>query len=265
MKKCLLMLCVAAMVVACTTSPTGRNQLILIGDGEMAQMGITAFNKLKQQGDLSRNRRANQYVQCVSDAVLSALGPNAERWEVVVFDEDSPNAFALPGGKIGVHTGIMKVAENQSQLATVIGHEIAHVVSRHGAERVSNAFAAQAALGVAQAYANSSGKPQGQQQLLLAALGLGAQVGYLLPFGRTQESEADVIGLKMMAEAGFDPTQSVELWRNMKRASGGRSAPEFLSTHPNPDKRIQELSKYMDNARQIALNARRNGRNPNCG
>ena len=253
----------AALLAACATSPTGRSQFILISESDMAQMGATAFSKLKQEGDISHDRSLNRYVQCVTRHIADALPPGeGDRWEVVVFDQSDPNAFALPGGKVGVHTGILEVARNQHQLATVIGHEIAHVIARHGAERVSQQFAAQTALGLVQAY--TSDRPQQQQQMVMALLGAGAQVGVLLPFSRTQESEADRYGLDLMARAGFDPAASVELWQNMKAAARGRTPPEFLSTHPAPDTRIRDLQRQVPAAERIAADARKQGRRPNC-
>lgn len=251
------------LLVACTTSPTGRQQFIMIPEAQMSEMGVTAFSKMKQQAPVSRDGRLNDYVQCVTNRLVRELPSDfaGQRWEVVVFDNEEPNAFALPGGKVGVHAGLLKVARNQHQLATVIGHEIAHVNARHGAERVSQNFAAQSAMQLVAAY--SADRPQQQQQMVMAMLGLGAQVGVLLPFSRTQESEADAMGLETMSRAGFDPEQSVELWQNMKAAAGG-SPPEFLSTHPNPDNRIQGLQRLMPQANQVAAEARRAGNNPNC-
>ena len=250
-------------LVACTTSPTGRQQFIMIGESQMAEMGVAAFTQMKQQAPTSRNRRINDYVQCVTRALIPALPGdlNNQNWEVVVFANDEPNAFALPGGKIGVHEGILKVARNQHQLAAVIGHEIAHVEARHGAERVSQQFAAQTALGLVQTY--TADRPQQEQQMVLGLLGIGAQVGILLPFSRTQEAEADALGVKYMARAGFDPQESIDLWQNMKRAAGG-APPEFLSTHPHPDNRIRGLERLMPQATQVAATARRQGQNPNC-
>lgn len=252
---------ITAMLVACATSPTGRSQLILIPEGEMSQMGTQAFQQMRREQEVSGNRRVQRYVECVADAITSKLSGEWARteWEVVVFEDDSANAFALPGGKIGVHTGLLDVARNQDQLATVIGHEIGHVLSRHGAERVSQQFAASAALQAVSAYAGE--ESSNSSKLAMAMLGLGTQVGVLLPFSRIQESEADVIGLDLMARAGFDPRQSVALWQNMAAQGGGRP-PEFLSTHPAPGSRIQELRDRMPQAMETYRNA--SGR-PNCG
>jgi len=179
---------------------------------------------------------------------------------VNVFNDEAVNAFALPGGKIGVYTGILQVASTQDQLAAVIGHEVAHVLANHGNERVSVAFAADSGLKMAQVLA---GKATQQKAQLLGLLGLGAQVGVLLPYGRTQESEADILGIDYMAKAGFDPRQSVTLWQNMAKA-GGKKPPELLSTHPSNATRIKGLNSRMERAMKLYKQARANNKKPNC-
>ena len=266
MKKSIVLL-LALLVAACATSPLGRSQLILIGDAQMNQMGVTSFQKMKTASKVSTDLRTKKYVECVSFAIIDQLPENwkQNQWEVVVFQDDSANAFALPGGKIGVHTGLLKVAKNQDQLATVLGHEVAHVLARHGAERVSQQFLAQTGMQFAEAYTNSQVSDNTKQALILTGLGLGAQLGILLPFSRTHETEADLFGLDLMAKAGFDPRQSVPLWENMDAASGGKRPPQFLSTHPEPSNRIKNLSARMNQAIPLWQEARQNGRVPRCG
>lgn len=264
--KSLYTLLIALLLSACATSPTGRNQLILVGDQQMNQMGVTSFQQMKTAQTISNNRNQKNYVECVSFAIINAL-PNEWRknnWEVVVFEDESANAFALPGGKIGVHSGLLKVAKTPSQLATVLGHEVAHVLARHGAERVSIQMAAQTGMQVADVVSQQHIEGSTGRQLLMAGLGLGTQVGVTLPFSREHESEADRFGLDLMASAGFDPTQSIPLWQNMDKAAGGNRSPEFLSTHPQPQNRIVELNRYMGQAlaKQRAANAK--GLNPQC-
>src|SRR5690554_1074986 len=235
------------LISACSSSPTGRQQLILFPDSQMNEMGAASFTQIKQQTPPSTETAALRYVHCISDALLLAAGENPSHWEVQVFDDESPNAFALPGRKIGVHTGMFTVATNADQLAAVIGHEIGHVQARHGAERVSmNVLAEtgqQLTAGVLQN--NEAG------QLTMAALGLATQFGVLLPYSRKHESEADYIGLELMAKAGFDPQQSVALWQNMARAAQGSAPPEFMSTHPSSDTRIRLLSEAMPKAQSL--------------
>ncbi len=228
------------MMMGCATSPRGRQQLLIVPDEQMNSMGAQSFTEMKKQTKISTDSRINQYVQCVTRPLTEqAQGPApAGGWEIVVFDEPKTvNAFALPGGKIGVYTGMLAVSKTPSQLAAVIGHEIGHVIAKHGNERVSEAFAAQGGLAVISAALGSKG---GNRDLLLGALGLGAQFGILLPHGRAQESEADLIGLELMAKAGFNPTEAAALWRNMSKA-GGAQPPEILSTHPSNQTRIANL------------------------
>lgn len=255
---------VIASLAACATSPTGRSQFIMIPESDMAQMGTQAFQQMQNQEPVSDNPEVRRYVQCVTDAITAELGGEYAdtQWEVRVFEDDSANAFALPGGKIGVHTGLLDVADNQHQLAAVIGHEVGHVLSRHGAERVSQQYATGTALQLVGAYVGDGSSESSKQ--VMSLLGLGAQVGVLLPYSRLQESEADVIGIELMADAGFDPRESTELWRNMA-AQGGEGPPEFLSTHPDPQGRIGELESRMQEAMNRYQQARSAGRQPDCG
>ncbi|HAG92265.1 MAG TPA: peptidase, partial [Bdellovibrionales bacterium] len=187
----------------------------------------------------SSDPEENRKVKCVTTALLKAMGENPSEWEIKVFKDPTPNAFALPGKNVGVHTGMMSLVANQDQLAAVIGHEIGHVLAHHGNERVSQGMLTQAGLQVADAVLGKNSK---NDKYLMAALGMGAQVGILLPFSRKQETEADRLGLEYMAKAGFDPRQAPELWKLMK-AKGGGGGPEFLSTHPSSDSRIADLSE----------------------
>ncbi|MGB5638399.1 MAG: M48 family metallopeptidase [Sedimenticolaceae bacterium] len=249
----------AALVLlsGCATSPTGRTQLALMPDSQMNDMGLQAFTNIKKKTPIERGRTTNSYVQCVAQAIIREVGGN---WEVVVFKDEDANAFALPGGKIGVNTGLLKVAENQDQLATVIGHEVMHVLSNHANERVSQTFAVEQGLGLISAAAS----PQtGTGKTLMGLLGVGAQYGVLLPYNRIQESEADLLGLDLMAKAGFDPRESTKLWINMGRSGGGQP-PQFLSTHPSHANRISDLQKHMPVALRLQEQARQLGKRPAC-
>lgn len=253
----------AALLTACTSSPTGRNQLKLFPSSEIDQIGVQSFAQMKEETPAATNTATSQYVNCVANQVIAQVPSKygISNWEVVVFDSEQVNAFALPGGKVGVYTGLLKVANNQHQLAAVIGHELAHVLAEHGNERVSTAFATQT--GLALAY-KISGEPSEEKDQLFALLGIGSQVGVVLPFGRIQESEADVMGLELMAKAGFQPQQAVNLWQNMAKASGGQSQPELLSTHPSHDRRISDLQKQMPKANALYQQAQTAGRIPAC-
>jgi predicted Zn-dependent protease len=256
------------LVAACATSPLGRSQLMLVSDAEMDKMGVEAFEQLKSQGKVSGEPQSNAYVTCVANAITAALDPKdvpgSGPWEVRVFQDDTANAFALPGRKIGVHTGLLRVAKNQDQLATVLGHEVGHVLARHGAERVSDQIAVQGGAQVAGALLGAAGNPSSPlNALALGALGLGAQ-GVVLKFSRTHESEADLLGLDVMAKAGFDPRESVALWQNMEAASKGDRPPEFLSTHPSPETRIKDLQERIPQTLKLAEQAHAQGRHPHC-
>lgn len=245
------------VVTACQTSPTGRKQMALIPQEQVDEMGVQAFQEMKAKQPISRDPAINAYVKCIANAITETQG-DRNKWEVVVFQSDQVNAFALPGGKIGVYTGLLKVAKSPDQLGAVIGHEVGHVTAHHGRERLSNALAAQGILTITSALFKD--RESGTYRIVMAALGLGAQIGVLLPFSRAQESEADIIGLQLMAQAGFDPRASVELWKNMSQA-GGAEPPQILSTHPTHATRIRGLQEHMNEA--LAL-YNKSSKRPNC-
>lgn len=245
----LLLLLPLALLAACDETPTGRSQLALVPENLMAEMGEDAFDQLRRDQPVSRDAAINRQVECVAQEIVTAAeaiystDDLPEAWEVVVFEDSSPNAFALPGGRIGVHTGLLQVAETPDQLAAVIGHEVGHVLADHGNERLTQQLGIKAGMLVVGLLGEGD---MGQQQLM-QALGLGAQLGISLPFSRAHEEEADLMGLAIMAQAGFDPQQSVALWRNMAAAGSGQP-PEFLSTHPAHRTRIEALKQSMEEA-----------------
>jgi len=251
-----------ALVAGCQTSALGRRQFKMMSETEMSQMGASAFTEISKQTPPSRDALANAKVNCVANAITQTLtAVNAgSTWEVRVFADDTPNAFALPGGKIGVNTGLLKVARTQDQLAAVIGHEITHVTQGHANERVSSEFATQTALQTLSVLADASNPLHGQ---MIGLLGAGVQVGVLLPYGRAQEREADLIGLDLMAKAGFDPRESIALWQNMAKAGGGQP-PEFLSTHPSHGTRMRDLEERMPIAMPLYEDAKARRRAPRC-
>ena len=257
MLKKLLPMLIAISLGGCATSPTGRSQLLIMSDNEMDQMGAQSFADLKKKLPIEKSRAVNAYVGCVATSITNEVGGD---WEVVVFKESSANAFALPGRKIGVHTGLLSVATNQHQLAAVLGHEVAHVLANHGNERVSQQTAVSQGLSMTQAVLN----PQSEMgRTGMGLLGLGTQYGIIMPFSRAHESEADIYGLDLMAQAGFDPRESVALWVNMSKA-GGQAPPEFMSTHPAHDTRIGDLQKHMPEALNFQAAALAKGKKPKC-
>jgi len=247
---------------SCATSPEGRTQFKLIPDDQMDLMGAQSFEQIKQQTPLSKDQNINQYVLCIANKIIPQVtqNPDPKQWEVQVFDDPQANAFALPGNKIGVYSGLLKYAKNQDQLAAVMGHEIAHVIAKHGNERVSSQMATQAGLEIASVMLG--GTQDANNAMILAGLGLGVQFGITLPFSRSHESEADLIGLDLMAKAGFNPEQSVPLWENMSKA--GASPPEFMSTHPSGSTRIKQLKERIPKANIAYQQAVNNGQRATC-
>ena len=251
----------AAAAAACTTTPLGRTQLSLFPETDLENQASALYEKMRSDQPISKDEARTNFVLCVSNAITSALPPGSPtRWQVTLFEDDSANAFALPGAKIGVHTGLLDVAVNPDQLATVVGHEVAHVLEHHANARASNQAAAGLVIGIGTV---ALGGSAAEQQTLAQVLGLGAQFGALMPFSRRHESDADLLGLDLMADAGFDPRQSVELWRNMAAASRGQPI-EWLSTHPSHGRRIQNLTQRMPRAMARYQQAQEAGRRPHC-
>ena len=256
----------ALVVSACSTTMTGRRQLTLISEDKMDAMGIAAFSSLKAQGKLSQDPGVNEYVICVARAILEVIPaehqPDDGRWEVLVFEDNTPNAFALPGGKIGVHSGMLEVAVTPGQLAAVLGHEVSHVLLRHGNERMSQSILADATVNAASVAAGTA-VPQ-YREMIVGGLGVGAQFGVLLPFSRKHESEADEVGQMFMAQAGFHPAEAITLWQNMAQQQGGDAPKQWQSTHPSDMTRIQKLQANLPAAMQVYEMARAAGKGPSC-
>ncbi len=226
---------------ACTTvQETGRRQVILMSAAEEASLGAQAFAQIKQEERVSTDPAVNARIQRIGKRVAAAVGrdlPNAQ-WEFVVFDSDQINAFALPGGKIGFYTGLINLADSDDEIAVVMGHEIAHVTSRHGAERQSQAML----LGLGGVALGMSMRNNEYRDLFMTAYGVGGTLG-VLAYSREHETEADEVGLRFAARAGYDPRAAVTFWTKMaERESGGRP-PRFLSTHPPSQERIANLRR----------------------
>ena len=248
----------AVVVVAVLVSLLAGCALPLASESELETESDKQFAKMRAELVVSNDAQTRAYVNCVSAAVIRQLErPYSDKeWDVEVFESEDINAFAMPGGHIGVYTGILNVAENQDQLATVIGHEVAHVTRQHALNRVNREMTTQAGV-IAGSAVRGGGQAAGQ------LLSMGAQLGLSLPYGRAQESDADVVGLKYMAAAGFNPQQSIQLWKNMAKKSKLGPAP-FLSTHPSGDTRIQDLIEQLPSALKLYNAAQAAGKRPVC-
>ena len=245
----LLGLILSVLVFSCATAPeTGRQQLLLVSPGEEARLGVQTFQQLKQQQPVVTRGQDVAMLQRVGERISQVVSLPHARWEFVLFKDETPNAFALPGGKVGVNTGILPITQDEAGLATVIGHEIAHAVARHGAERMSHQMLVE--LGGAGISAALGAEAGGNRELIMQAYGIGTQLGVLLPYSRTQELEADQLGLLFMARAGYDPRAAAAFWRRFAAYSARRGGPmlEFLSTHPLDQRRIAELEHSMPRA-----------------
>jgi predicted Zn-dependent protease len=235
----------AALALAgCAYNETlGRSQVLLVDEGQLAQAAAAAWTQSLSSQRLSSDPVLNRRVTAVGSRLVQAAGVGGQQWEYRVFVNEQPNAFVLPGGRVGVNTGLFKVVQNDDQLAAVLGHEIAHSTLRHSAERYSQTTLAQIGLGVAESAAGS--RSPNMARAISTFGSAGAQLGYLLPFSRQHELEADRIGVDYMARAGFRPSQAVELWRNMAAQASRSAPPQFLSTHPSDATRIQQLEAYI--------------------
>jgi metalloendopeptidase OMA1, mitochondrial len=230
-------------LLACQTAPiTGRQQLILVSSDEENRLGIAAYEKILQEEKVSHNPQLNALVRRVGERIAAVVNRPDFAWEFHVIDKDVANAFALPGGKVAVYTGILHYTQTETGLAVVIGHEVAHALARHGGERMSRSMIAQFGLAAVQAGLNTN------DSTIVQGIALAYGLGMELPFDRGQESEADHIGLIVMAKAGYDPRQAIPFWERM--SSDKQGPPEFLSTHPSGDTRIKQLRQWMPEALQ---------------
>lgn len=232
---------VVAMTGCAYNEDLGRSQLLFVSPGQMAQLASSAWTDLKQQQPISRDARYTSRLNRVAPKIISAAGGNPSEWEYQVFASKELNAFALPGNKIGFYTGILDIMENDAQIATVAGHEVAHVNYNHSGERYSQSALAQTGLTVAQVAAGGS-QYSGQ---IASVLGMGVQLGVLLPFSRRHELEADKFGVRYMHRAGYDPNEALRFWQNMSAKKQGAGPPEFLSTHPSDATRIAQLRREI--------------------
>jgi predicted Zn-dependent protease len=245
------------MIQSCSTVPiTGRQQLSLLPESQLIAMSISNYDQFLSENKLSDNQRQVEMVTRVGDKIAKAVIQYMDQngmgdrikgynWEFNLVDEDVPNAWCMPGGKVVVYTGILPITQTEEGLAVVMGHEIAHAIARHGNERMSQAMLIETG-GLALAAAVDE-KPEETKALFMMAYGVGTSVGVSLPYSRAHETEADKLGLIFMAMAGYDPNQAVGFWERMS-AAGGQKPPEFLSTHPSDQSRINNLKTFMPEA-----------------
>ncbi len=233
------------VLCGCATTPiTGRRQLMLVSAAQETALGAQAYRQTLQKEPVTHDPRLTEPVLRIAQRLEAVTEHPEFHWEAnVIKDDKTANAFALPGGKIAVYTGIFPIAQTEAGLAIIVGHELGHVIARHGAERMSQGLLAELG-GTALAVAVQS-RPEAN--MIMAAYGLGAQVGVLLPYSRLQESEADRIGLVLAAKAGYDPHVAVGVWERMAKLPG-RRPPAFLSTHPAPESRLEQIKQFLPQA-----------------
>ena len=247
-----------SLLCSCALNPyTERRQFLLLPQSYENELGAQAYKQVLGDPEIqiSQDPQELEPVNRVGNRIIEAAkqsryADSARQfdWEIAVIKDDkNKNAFALPGGKIAVYTGIFPIAKNGAGLAATLGHEVTHALARHGAERLSQALTAEIVLTGFDVALATGGRGAGTRQAVMQALGLGAQVGVLLPYSREHESEADYIGVLLAAQAGYDPSEAIQVWQRMKKFSGDQP-PEFLSTHPSHDNRIEELEFWMVHA-----------------
>lgn len=236
---------------ACATVPvTGRRSFNIVSEDQELALGSSAYREVVAASKTSTDTAAAAMVRRVGERIARVSDRPDYPWEYVLIDDPkNQNAFCLPGGKVAVYTGLLPITKTEAGLAVVLGHEIAHAIAKHGAERMSQGLLIQ--LGGQTLEAAMRKKPAETRQLAIQAFGLGATIGAIMPFGRSQESEADRMGLIYMAKAGYNPREALIFWERMAAASGGQSPPQFLSTHPSHETRIRDLQKWLPDAEKI--------------
>lgn len=235
---------VGLLLVGCTKTPvTNRTQFMMISPDQEMALGATEAKKVVETSKVSTDKKLQDRVKRIGERIAVVSGRSDFAWEFTVIQDDTPNAFCLPGGKVFFYTGILKITENDDQIATVMGHEIAHALARHGAERMSMQSASNIG---AQVLAAALNVPAQYQNLYAQAYGVTSQVGLILPYSRKFEHEADQIGVYLMYKAGYNPAQALKFWESMARLSkSSQKPPAFLSTHPADDERIREIREYI--------------------
>ena len=262
LKKILLTVGVIAVIVSCATNPfTGKKTMAFVSNDQLFPAAFAQYSQVLNENkvitgtsDADMITRVGQRIAVAAERWLNANGYQGYlddyKWEYKLIESEQVNAWCMPGGKIAFYTGILPIAQNETGVASIMGHEVAHALANHGQQRMSSGILQQAG-GVAVAVATGNESPE-KQQMWMQAYGLGSSIGGVLPFSRGHETEADKIGLYLMAMAGYNPDEAAELWKRMKANSGGQASPEFLSTHPSNDTRIQNLQALAPDAKAEA-------------
>ena len=258
--KTILLLAIAVFVLACATNPfTGKKTMALVPNSQLFPTAFAQYDQFLTDNkvvtgtkDAEMVTRVGQKIAVASERWLNANGYQGYlkdyKWEYNLVDDKAVNAWAMPGGKIVFYTGILPIANGETGVAAIMGHEVAHALANHGQQRMSAGMLQQ----IGAVAGNIAIQDEQKRNMFNQAYGIGSQVGVMLPFSRSHETEADQIGLYIMAVAGYDPSEAAELWKRMKANSGGQAPPEFLSTHPSNDTRINNLTKWAPKAKEEA-------------
>ncbi|MFK7768848.1 MAG: M48 family metallopeptidase [Mariniblastus sp.] len=241
---------IGACICGCRTAPvTGRRQLMLMPEGQEISLGSQAYQETMSAEPVSKNNRLSEMVNRVGQRIANVAGRNDYQWEFKLISSETQNAFCLPGGKVAIYEGILPVCEDEAGLAVVMSHEIAHALARHGGERMSQNMVVDNAKIVAEKLVGTYAASK--KEILMQAYGMGSKYGVLLPYSRKQESEADHIGLNLMAKAGYDPSVAPSFWTRFGSLKPGEQTPEFMSTHPADARRASDLQELMPEASSI--------------
>lgn len=244
MKK-LIIASLVLLSASCSTTPVSGNKAFLLTSASTEnQQGEEAFKEILAKEKQITGTAQSKMVEEIGKKIAAVANQPDFKWEFKTLQSEEPNAFCLPGGKVAIYTGIFKYAQNEAGLATIMGHEIGHAIARHGGQRMSQQMATNAAL-AGLAIVGLSGLDNTKKTIAMAALGAGVTYGVILPFSRKHETEADEIGLVLMAKAGYSPAEAVNFWDRFSKASAGKAPPEFLSTHPNSETRREHLRELQ--------------------
>ena len=231
----------------CRSTPiTHRRQLLLIPESQEQEMGVTAYQDVKTKNKLSTNAKYKEIIERVGQRLAAASGRTDYQWEFVVIADQTQNAFCLPGGKVAFYEGIMPVCENEAGVAVVMSHEISHALARHGGERMSQQMEVQGVGKIIQVVSQKAAPDK--EQVFMSVYNVGSQYGFVLPYSRKHESEADEMGIHLMAQAGYDPNEAPKFWERFAASHKGKTPTEFLSTHPSDDRRAAALRQILPDA-----------------